>query len=96
MNESGLNFEILFSRILSNFVTGQIYLKICPSLPRIVNFGNLSMQIFELVVYRAFHRFRQAKFPNGGFISNTAPDASKNTAHSKVVKIDPKIIISLN
>jgi hypothetical protein len=51
--------------------------------------------------YTAFHRFGQAKFPDGGFILglsqffNTAVAASKKLLDSKVVKIDPKIFISL-
>jgi hypothetical protein len=51
--------------------------------------------------YRAFHRFGQAKFPNGGSILGSNQFSilpqlpPKILLDSKVVKIDPKIIISL-
>jgi len=64
----------------------------------------------RLKIYRAFHRFGQAKFPDGGSvlgssqlsIFNTAPAASKNDTWFKsgqiglkVVKIDSEINNSL-
>ena len=52
--------------------------------------------------YRAFHKFGQAKFPNGGLVLGSSqfsilPQLSpKILLDSKVVKINPKIIISLH
>jgi len=52
-------------------------------------------------LYRAFHGFGQAKFRNGGSILGSSQFAiqpqllSKILLDSKVVKIDPKIIILL-
>jgi len=51
--------------------------------------------------YRAFHRFWQAKFPDGGLILGSSQFSilpqlpPKILLDSKVVKIDPKIIILL-
>jgi hypothetical protein len=59
-------------------------------------------QFFQLCLwYRAFHRFGQAIFPNGGLVLGSSQFSimtqlpSKILLDSKVVKIDPKIIISL-
>jgi len=52
--------------------------------------------------YRAFHRFAQAKFPDGGSILGTSQFSMlpqlppKILLDSKVVKIDRKIIVSLH
>jgi len=49
----------------------------------------LKIDFFVKNIYRTFHRFGQAKFPNGGFgfrlkpTFNTAPVASKNYAWFK-------------
>jgi hypothetical protein len=62
--------------------------------------------IFEIVVeglstYKAFHRFWQAKFPDGGSVLGLSQSSLlyelplKMTLNSKVVKIDSKIIIWL-
>ncbi len=51
--------------------------------------------------YSVLHRFRQANFPNGGFILTSSRflllphQPQKMKLASKVVKIDLKIIISL-
>ncbi len=51
--------------------------------------------------YSVFHRFRQAKFPNGGSILSSnqfsilPQPPQKMKLASKVVKIDPKIIVLL-
>jgi len=51
--------------------------------------------------YRAFHGFGQAKFPDGGSVLGSSQFSKlhqlspKILLDSKVVKIDPKIIISL-
>ena len=51
--------------------------------------------------YRAFHRFGQAKFPDGGSVFGSSQFSilsqlpSKMLLDSKVVKINPKIIILL-
>jgi hypothetical protein len=56
----------------------------------------------EVSYYKEFHRFGQAKFPNGGLASgfnqfSILPQLpSKIMLGSKVVKIYPKIIISLH
>jgi len=55
----------------------------------------------QLCYHRAFHRFGQAKFPDGGSVlalsqfSRLYQLPPKILLDSKVVKIDPKIIISL-
>jgi len=55
----------------------------------------------EPISYRAFHRFGQAKFPDGGSILGSSQYSKlpqlppKLLLNSKVVKIDPKIIISI-
>jgi len=48
-------------------------------------------------LYRVFHRFGQAKFPDGGSVLDSIlPQLPpKILLNSKVVKINPKIIISL-
>jgi len=65
---------------------------------------NLSLELINNV-YRAFHRFGQAKFPDGGSILGSrqfsillaAPAASKNTARFKSGQNQQKkIIISLH
>jgi hypothetical protein len=53
---------------------------------------------FLFFFYLAFHRFGQAKFPDGGLIlglSQLSILPQKILVDSKVVKIDPKIVISL-
>jgi hypothetical protein len=51
--------------------------------------------------YRAFHGFGQAKFPDGGSVLGSSQFTQlpqlplKTTLNLKVVKINPKIIISL-
>jgi len=55
----------------------------------------------DLEYYRAFHGFGQAKFPDGGSVLGLGQFSilpqlpPKILLDSKVVKIDPKIIISL-
>jgi len=55
-----------------------------------------------MIYYRTFHRFRQAKFTDGGLILGSNQFSilpqlpPKVLLNSKVVKIDPKIIISLH
>jgi len=51
--------------------------------------------------YRAFHRLRQAKFPNGGLVLGLSQFSIlpqlplKMMLNLKVAQINPKIIISL-
>jgi len=51
--------------------------------------------------YRAFHRFGKAKFPDGGLVLGSSQFSilpqlpPKILLDSKVVKIDPQIIIKL-
>ncbi len=66
------------------------------------NTDSLSDEYFCTFSYRAFHRFGQAKFPDGGSILGSSQFSilpqlpPKILFDSKVVKIDPKIIISLH
>jgi len=56
----------------------------------------------KLKCYRAFHGFGQAKFPDGGLVlswrqfSILPQQPPKIMLDSKVVKIDPKIILLLH
>ncbi len=66
-------------------------------------FESLSLAYNEVhLYYRAVHRFWQAKFPYGGLILGSSrfsilPQLPlKILLDSKVVKIDPKIVISLH
>jgi len=53
-------------------------------------------------LYRAFHRFGKAKFPNGGLVLGSNQFSilpqlpPKIMLYSKVVKIDPKIITNVS
>ena len=57
------------------------------------------LKLITVLWYRAFRRFRQTKFPNGGLILSSSqflilPQLPpKILLNSKVVKIDPKIMI---
>ncbi len=57
--------------------------------------------IIKIILYRAFHRFWQAKFPDNGSVLGSSQFSilsqlpQKILLDSKVVKIYPKIIISL-
>ncbi len=59
----------------------------------------LILKVLEL--YSVFHRFMQAKFANGGSILSSSQFSilpqltQKIKLASKVVKVDPKIIVSL-
>ena len=61
-----------------------------------------SLITLGIVSYRAFHRFGQAKFGNGGSIlsssqfSQMPQQPQKMTLALKVVQIDSKIIISVH
>jgi len=61
-----------------------------------------SLPWLDIETYRAFQRFGQAKFPDGGLVlgSSQFPKLPqlppKVLLDSIVVKIDPKIIISLH
>ncbi len=54
-----------------------------------------------MVIYRAFHGFGQAKLPDGDLVLDTSQFSilsqlpTKILLNSKVVKIDPKVIILL-
>jgi len=73
-----------------------------------INFINQLDKIWLVKKYRAFHGFGQAKFPNNGLILGSSQFSllpqlpqlpqlpPKILLDSKVVKIDPKIIISLH
>jgi len=72
-----------------------------PSLFRPTSASSSSYLYFSGKIYRAFHRFSKTKFLDGGFILGSnqfwkLPQLPpKILLNSKVVKIDPKIIISL-
>ncbi len=64
--------------------------------------GNLGLSTkINKEIYRAFHRFGQVKYPDGGSILGSSQYSKlqlppKIQLNSKGVKIDQKIIISLH
>jgi len=64
-------------------------------------FKRIKWLVVKVMFYRAFHRFGQAKFPDGGLVLGSSQFSilpqlpQKILLDSKGIKIDPKIIISL-
>jgi len=65
------------------------------------SFVSYNPGMLSISCYKAFHGFGQAKFPDGGLVLDSSQFSilpqlpSKILLNSKVVKIDPKIIILL-